>query len=98
MQTPCGITSNSNEAEFRKTLHHSGQGCRELRHRRAYAEHTQCLQWCRIKGATATAEDRLPLSDADLAAVLPNFAVDPVAYAIFVTLADTGARLGKSQD
>lgn len=49
----------------------------------------------RIKGATATAEDRLPLSDADIAAVLPNFAVDPVAYAIFVTLADTGARLAE---
>ena len=63
------------------------------------AEHTlnirNVFNGVRIKGATATAEDRLPLSDADLAVVLPNFAVDPVAYAIFVTLADTGARLAE---
>ena len=63
------------------------------------AEHTlnipNVFNGVRIKGATATAEDRLPLSDADLAAVLPNFAEDAVAHAIFVTLADTGARLAE---
>ena len=63
------------------------------------AEHTlnipNVFNGVRIKGATATAEDRLPISDADLSAVLPNFAEDAVAYAIFVTLADTGARLAE---
>ena len=49
----------------------------------------------RIKGASASVEDRLPLNDHDLAIVAPNFEDDPVAQALFVTLTDTGARLSE---
>ena len=49
----------------------------------------------RIKGASASVEDRLPLNDHDLAMVAPNFEDDPVAQALFVTLTDTGARLSE---
>ena len=49
----------------------------------------------RIKGASATVDDRLPMSDQDLAMVRPNFDDDPVAHALFVALTDTGARLSE---
>ena len=49
----------------------------------------------RIKGASATVDDRLPMSDHDLAMVRPNFDDDPVAHALFVALTDTGARLSE---
>ena len=49
----------------------------------------------RIKGASASVEDRLPMSDQDLALVAPNFEDDPVAQALFVTLTDSGARLSE---
>ena len=49
----------------------------------------------RIKGASASADDRLPMSDQDLVMARPNFKDDPVAHALFVTLTDTGARLSE---
>ena len=49
----------------------------------------------RIKGASASADDRLPMSDQDLAMARPNFDDDPVAHALFVALTDTGARLSE---
>ena len=49
----------------------------------------------RIKGASATVDDRLPMSDQDLAMAQPNFDDDPVAHALFVALTDTGARLSE---
>ena len=63
------------------------------------AEHTLNIQnvfnGLKIKGATATAEDRDPISDQDLTAAMPSFQDDPVAKAIFTTLTDTGARLSE---
>ena len=49
----------------------------------------------RIKGASATVDDRLPMSDQDLAMARPNFDDEPVAHALFVALTDTGARLSE---
>ena len=49
----------------------------------------------RIKGASATVDDRLPMSDQDLAMARPSFDDDPVAHALFVILTDTGARLSE---
>ena len=49
----------------------------------------------RIKGASASIDDRLPMSDQDLAMARPNFDDDAVANALFVTLTDTGARLSE---
>ena len=49
----------------------------------------------RIKGASASADDRLPMSDQDLVMARPNFDDDPVAHALFVALTDTGARLSE---
>ena len=63
------------------------------------AEHTlnipNVFNRLKIKGATATAEDRDPISDQDLSAALPWFQDDPVAMAIFTALTDTGARLSE---
>jgi len=63
------------------------------------AEHTlnipNVFNGVRIKGATATAEDRDPISDQDINAALPSFQDDPVAHALFVALRDTGARLSE---
>ena len=63
------------------------------------AEHTlnipNVFNGVRIKGATATAEDRDPISDQDINAALPSFQDDSVAYTLFVTLRDTGARLSE---
>ena len=63
------------------------------------AEHTlnipNVFNGVRIKGATATAEDRDSISDQDISAALPLFQDDPVAYILFVTLRDTGARLSE---
>ncbi|MDB4254932.1 tyrosine-type recombinase/integrase [bacterium] len=49
----------------------------------------------RIKGASASIDDRLPISDQDLAMARPNFDDDAVANALFITLTDTGARLSE---
>ena len=49
----------------------------------------------RIKGASASIDDRLPISDQDLAMARPNFDDDAVAHALFITLTDTGARLSE---
>ena len=49
----------------------------------------------RIKGASASANDRLPISDRDLVLIAPNFEDDPVAHVLFVTLIATGARLSE---
>ena len=49
----------------------------------------------RIKGASATVDDRLPMSDQDLAMARPNFDDETVAHALFVALTDTGARLSE---
>ena len=63
------------------------------------AEHTlnipNVFNGFRIKGATATAEDRDPISDQDINAALPSFQDEPVAHALFFTLRDTGARLSE---
>ena len=63
------------------------------------AEHTlnipNVFNGLRIKGATATAEDRDPISDQDINSALPSFKDDPVAHTLFVTLRDTGARLSE---
>ena len=49
----------------------------------------------RIKGAGASKEDRLPMSDEQLHKARANFLDDPIAAALFVTLADTGARVSE---
>ena len=63
------------------------------------AEHTlnipNVFNGVRIKGATATADDRDPISDQNISASLPSFRDDLVAHTLFVTLRDTGARLSE---
>ena len=49
----------------------------------------------RIKGAGASKDDRLPMSDEQLHKARANFLDDPIAAALFVTLADTGARVSE---
>ena len=49
----------------------------------------------RIKGAGASIEDRYPLTDEQIALVLPDYQSDPLAWALFLTLIDTGARLSE---
>ena len=49
----------------------------------------------RIKGAGASKEDRHPLTDAHVAMATPRYRGDPLAWALFVTLTDTGARLSE---
>ena len=53
------------------------------------------FQGIKIKGAGASREDRLPMSDAQLESIVPEYAINPTAYALFLTLADTGARLAE---
>ena len=49
----------------------------------------------RIKGAGASKEDRHPLTDEHIAMATPFYQDDPLAWALFVTLTDTGARLSE---
>ena len=49
----------------------------------------------RIKGAGASKEDRHPLTDEHVAMAIPHYRDDPLAWALFVTLMDTGARLSE---
>ena len=49
----------------------------------------------KIKGAGASKEDRHFLTDAHIAITTPCYPDDPLAWALFVTLTDTGARLSE---
>ena len=49
----------------------------------------------KIKGAGASKEDRHPLTDEHVAIATPCYQDDPLAWALFVTLMDTGARLSE---
>ena len=49
----------------------------------------------RIKGAGASKHDRLPLSDAQVLELEAAYSNDEVAWALFVSLRDTGARISK---
>ena len=53
------------------------------------------FQGIKIKGAGASREDRLPMSDVEVERLLPEYEGHPTAYALFLTLADTGARLAE---
>ncbi|MDP5326178.1 MAG: tyrosine-type recombinase/integrase [Paracoccaceae bacterium] len=48
-----------------------------------------------VEGSAASKEDRLPLSEEDMARLTGAFESSDVALALFVTLADTGARLAE---
>jgi len=49
----------------------------------------------KIKGAGASVEDRHPLTDEHIAIATPCYQDDPLAWALFITLIDTGARLSE---
>jgi integrase len=49
----------------------------------------------KIKGAGASKDDRHPLTEADIAVAEPCFMGDPIAWALFATLVDTGARVSE---
>ncbi len=49
----------------------------------------------KIKGAGATKHDRLPLSDDQVATLETAFSRDDTAWALYVTLRDTGARVSE---
>ena len=49
----------------------------------------------KIKGAGASKEDRHPLTDEHIAIAAPSYQNDPLAWALFITLMDTGARLSE---
>ena len=53
------------------------------------------FQGLKIKGAGSSKTDRLPVTDEQLATLLPVYGTSPVPEALFVTLADTGARLAE---
>ena len=48
-----------------------------------------------IKGPGASRNDRLPLTDEDLKAAGAEFAEDEIAWALYITLRDTGARVSE---
>ena len=50
----------------------------------------------KIKGAGATKHDRLPLSDDQVVTLETAFSRDDTAWALYVTLRDTGARVSES--
>lgn len=58
-------------------------------------EQRNVFQGIKIKGAGASKDDRLPMSDDQLEMLLPEYKGNPTAYALLVTLADTGARLAE---
>ena len=49
----------------------------------------------KIKGAGASKHDRLPLTDSQLTLLEPAFSGDATAWALYVTLRDTGARVSE---
>jgi integrase len=49
----------------------------------------------KIKGSGASVEDRHPLTDEHIAIANPCYQDDPLAWALFITLIDTGARLSE---
>ena len=49
----------------------------------------------KIKGAGASKDDRHPLTEADIAVAEPRFMGDPIGWALFATLVDTGARVAE---
>ena len=49
----------------------------------------------KIKGVGASVEDRHPLTDEHIAIATPCYQDDPLAWALFITLIDTGARLSE---
>jgi integrase len=49
----------------------------------------------KIKGAGATKHDRLPLSDDQVVTLETAFSSDDIAWALYVTLRDTGARVSE---
>jgi len=49
----------------------------------------------KIKGAGASKHDRLPLTDNQLTLLEPAFSGDATAWALYVTLRDTGARVSE---
>lgn len=49
----------------------------------------------KIADAGGSKQDRLPLSEEDMALLYPAYESNPEAYALFLTLADTGARLAE---
>ena len=53
------------------------------------------FQGIKIKGAGASREDRLPMTDSHVATLMTEYASNPTAYALFVILCDTGARLAE---
>ncbi|AGI69914.1 putative DNA integration/recombination/inversion protein [Octadecabacter antarcticus 307] len=53
------------------------------------------FQGIKIKGTGASKDDRLSMSDSQMAMLLPAYESNPLAQALFVTLADTGARLAE---
>ncbi|UYP67355.1 tyrosine-type recombinase/integrase [Thalassobacter stenotrophicus] len=58
-------------------------------------EQRNVFQGIKIKGAGASKDDRLPMSDGHVASLLTTYETTPTAYALFVILCDTGARLAE---
>ena len=58
-------------------------------------EQRNVFQGIKIKGAGASKDDRLPMTDDQLEMLLPEYQGNPTAYALLVSLADTGARLAE---
>jgi len=58
-------------------------------------EQRNVFQRIKIKGAGASKDDRLPMTDNQLEMLLPEYKGNPTAYALLVSLADTGARLAE---
>ena len=58
-------------------------------------EQRNVFQGIKIKGAGASKDDRLPMTDDQLEMLLPEYQANPTAYALLVSLADTGARLAE---
>jgi len=58
-------------------------------------ERRNVFQGIKIKGAGASKDDRLPMTDDQLEMLLPEYQGNPTAYALLVSLADTGARLAE---
>ena len=58
-------------------------------------EQRNVFQGIKIKGAGASKDDRLPMTDNQLEMLLPEYKGNPTAYALLVSLADTGARLAE---
>jgi hypothetical protein len=56
-------------------------------------EQRNVFQRIKIKGAGASKDDRLPMTDNQLEMLLPEYKGNPTAYALLVSLADTGHGL-----